>query len=142
MFFFPGMHLKFSRWPRFDTIGFRAAVHKPMDDVTDVTSISYIQSTSQTQEFFGGPPRGHTPEAGTRFAPVKVSGSCYGDTRQCSQPRKMTPKFLQWKQPYLKTSLWALGNCDRYFPPNFPTFCGPNNSTTRLIKKNTQQVNQ
>ena len=30
--------------PRFKTIGFRAAVHKPMGDVTDVTSISFIQS--------------------------------------------------------------------------------------------------
>ena len=30
--------------PRFETIGFRAAVHKPMGEVTDVTSISSIQS--------------------------------------------------------------------------------------------------
>ena len=37
--------------PRFDTIGFRAAVHKPMGDVTDVRSISYIQSVCNTQKF-------------------------------------------------------------------------------------------
>ena len=30
--------------PRLETIGFRAAVHKPMGDVKDVTSISFIQS--------------------------------------------------------------------------------------------------
>ena len=30
--------------PRLETIGFQAAVHKPLGDVTDVTSISFIQS--------------------------------------------------------------------------------------------------
>ena len=34
--------------PRLETIGFRAAVHKPMGDVTDVTSISFIQSVVLT----------------------------------------------------------------------------------------------
>ena len=34
--------------PRFETIGFLAAVHKPMGDVMDVTSISFIQSMELT----------------------------------------------------------------------------------------------
>ena len=39
--------------PRSETIGFRAAVHKPMGDVTDVTSISFIQSMIKNEQFAG-----------------------------------------------------------------------------------------
>ena len=40
--------------PRLETIGFRAAVHKPMGDVTDVTSISFIQSVDTPHQYGPG----------------------------------------------------------------------------------------
>ena len=52
VFIFPSMPPEIFKMvlPGFETIGFQAAVHKPMGDVTDVTSISFIESMHTPQK--------------------------------------------------------------------------------------------